>query len=54
MKLMRKKGQGFVEYALLLALIVIVSVAAFKAMGQSASDAATKVQGELDAAVAGG
>ena len=54
MKLMKKRGQGFVEYALLLALIVIVSIAAFQAMGQSANNAAQKVSDQLKAAINAG
>lgn len=51
MKRNKKRGQGFVEYALLLALIVIVAIGAFKSMGQSANNAAQAVATNLQTAV---
>lgn len=49
-----KKGQGLVEYALILALIVIVSVVALSALGSSVSNVFSQIYEQLTAGNAGG
>ncbi len=43
-----KKGQGMVEYALILALIAIVVVGALTLLGGTIGDRFTAIQGNLD------
>lgn len=46
------EGQDLLEYALLVALIAIVCVAAVTTTGTSVSDIFTAITGELDGAIA--
>jgi pilus assembly protein Flp/PilA len=43
----REEGQGLVEYALILSLVSIASIAALTALGTSISDVLDTVTGEL-------
>jgi len=45
-----ESGQGMVEYGLILALIAVVCIAAFKTIGQKVNDNLEKVGSNLDAA----
>lgn len=45
----KEKGQGLVEYALILVLIAIVVIAAVSALSGSINNAFGKIGGELDA-----
>ena len=42
-----QKGQGMVEYALIMALVVLVAAVAFKTMGTNANSIATNVGNKL-------
>lgn len=46
------EGQDLLEYALLVALVAIVCVAAVTTTGTSVSDIFTAITGELDGAIA--
>ena len=46
----REEGQALVEYALILALVSIVSIAALTALGTSIGDLLTSISDALDAA----
>jgi len=43
-----RKGQGMVEYALILALIAIVVIGAVTLIGTGANSKFTQISGELD------
>ena len=45
--LRNKKGAAMVEYALLVALIAVVCIAAVTALGQSASEKFSEIDGNL-------
>ena len=42
-----KRGQGLVEYALILALIVVVAMVSLSIIGNKANNAMTAVSGKL-------
>ncbi len=46
-----KKGQGLVEYALILALVAIVVITALTTLGGQASNAMNDVAGEIGSTV---
>lgn len=45
-----ESGQGMVEYALILALVAVAAIAAFKFLGSSISDKANNVAETLNSA----
>jgi len=47
-KIREKKGQSLVEYALILALVAIVVIAALTTLGRSASNKMNEVSTELE------
>ena len=47
LKLRSKKGQGLVEYALIIALIAVVCIVALRTLGNSASDRLDEVATEV-------
>ncbi len=47
MKLRGKKGQGLVEYALIIALISVVAIVTLRAIGTQANTKLDTVQSEL-------
>lgn len=47
---LNQKGQGMVEYALILALVAVIAVGAFNtSLGKSISDAFNKASNKIDA-----
>lgn len=50
--LRNEKGQGFVEYGLALAIIVIIVYAAFRIMGQRGNNALTDAGSRITSAAA--
>lgn len=50
LKLKEEKGQGMVEYALLVALIAVVVIVALVALGPVIADKFTEIQTELETA----
>ena len=49
----RQKGQGLVEYALILVLVAIVVIAALTLLGETAGSVMNQVQENLEAAAGG-
>lgn len=46
-RFLEEDGQGMVEYALIIALIAVACIAAFKLLGGHISDKANRVDNEL-------
>jgi Flp pilus assembly pilin Flp len=46
-----RKGQGMVEYALLVALIVVIAIAAIATVGRQGNKAFTRVACEITSAI---
>ena len=46
-RFLSKKGQGMVEYAVILALIIVVTILLVKGIGTKASSALTQVNAQM-------